>query len=186
MLPSSLLPPAVNAGILWVAYGFFENNRTEEDYDNGDYDVEYVLTITRHDFRKGGVISLLLTLANILLVIIASMFMFRLKEKLPIKKKVFWEVGSCFWEEKRTIGPHFFLTRVIPSFLCSCRFVLVGFESCPLDLPGPGHFSRRTQGGGAGGEPARTTESRRPLPETYVLPGPMVDSDSEEEGVEAA
>lgn len=124
MLPSSLLPPAVNAGILWVAYGFFENNRTEEDYDNGDYDVEYVLTITRHDFRKGGVISLLLTLANILLVIIASMLMFRLKEKLPIKKKVFWEVGPFFGRKNERLV---LISFSLESFLLS--FVPVGSYS---------------------------------------------------------
>ena len=41
----------------------------------------------------GGIISLLLTLANIILIWVASMFMFRMKEVLPIDKKVFWEVS---------------------------------------------------------------------------------------------
>jgi hypothetical protein len=124
-ISASLLPPAVNAGILWVAYGFFENNRHEDHYDVGDYDLEYILSVTRQDFRRAGGISLMLTLANILLVVFASMLMFRLKEKLPIKKKVFWEVGSCFEEVKRRIGHYSFLTLVIPSFHCSlfvCRY----------------------------------------------------------------
>mmetsp|Transcript_29304 Transcript_29304/g.52996 ORF Transcript_29304/g.52996 Transcript_29304/m.52996 type:complete len:105 (-) Transcript_29304:168-482(-) len=37
-----------------------------------------------------GVISLSVTLANIFLIWIASMLMFRLKETLPIKKRLFW------------------------------------------------------------------------------------------------
>lgn len=38
-----------------------------------------------------GVWSLSLTIANIALIWISGMIMFRLKEVLPIKKKVFWE-----------------------------------------------------------------------------------------------
>ena len=38
-----------------------------------------------------GFYSLFVTLANILLIWISGMFMFRMKEVLPIKKKIFWE-----------------------------------------------------------------------------------------------
>ena len=37
-----------------------------------------------------GIISLLLTVANVLMVAIGSALMFRVKEVLPVKKKVFW------------------------------------------------------------------------------------------------
>lgn len=42
-------------------------------------------------FYKMGTLSLFLTVANIALIWFASMLMFRMKEVLPIKKKVFWE-----------------------------------------------------------------------------------------------
>ena len=77
-ISASLLPPAVNAGMMWVAYGYFNKNRAKGDWAS-DKD-EYIYSVTREDFWYGGMISLLLTFANIVLVIIASMIMFRLKE----------------------------------------------------------------------------------------------------------
>jgi uncharacterized hydrophobic protein (TIGR00271 family) len=87
-ISASLLPPAVNAGILWVAYVFVKGGVltsspesyaiVEEEYDSKDY-------------RRMGFFSLFVTLANILLIWISGMLMFRMKEVLPIKKKIFWE-----------------------------------------------------------------------------------------------
>jgi uncharacterized hydrophobic protein (TIGR00271 family) len=88
-ISASLLPPAVNAGILWVAYVFVKGGVLasslletytidEEEYDSKDY-------------RRMGFFSLFVTLANILLIWISGMLMFRMKEVLPIKKKIFWE-----------------------------------------------------------------------------------------------
>ena len=37
-----------------------------------------------------GIISLMLTVANVVMVAIGSALMFRVKEVLPVKKKVFW------------------------------------------------------------------------------------------------
>lgn len=37
-----------------------------------------------------GIISLMLTVANVVMVAIGSALMFRAKEVLPVKKKVFW------------------------------------------------------------------------------------------------
>lgn len=78
-ISASLLPPAVNAGMIWVAYGYFDHHRYDvaDNYDILDEDID---SVTRSLFRRGGGISLLLTIANIILVIISSMFMFRLKE----------------------------------------------------------------------------------------------------------
>ena len=47
--------------------------------------------IEKSAYYRGGTISLLLTLMNILLIWLSGMLMFRMKEVLPIKKKVFWE-----------------------------------------------------------------------------------------------
>ena len=43
------------------------------------------------DFSQAGLISLLLTVANIIFVALGAALMFRLKEVLPVKKKVFWD-----------------------------------------------------------------------------------------------
>jgi uncharacterized hydrophobic protein (TIGR00271 family) len=87
-ISASLLPPAVNAGILWVAYVFVRGEvlatsslpaeTDEEEYNSKEY-------------RRMGFYSLFVTLANILLIWISGMLMFRMKEVLPIKKKIFWE-----------------------------------------------------------------------------------------------
>eukprot|EP00536_Pseudo-nitzschia_multiseries_P012047 jgi/Psemu1/244221/estExt_Genewise1.C_4400035 len=72
-ISASLLPPAVNAGMLWAI-------------GNDDTQVEFAKDV----FFKGGTMSLFLTLMNIGVIIIASMLMFRLKETLPIEKSIFW------------------------------------------------------------------------------------------------
>jgi hypothetical protein len=84
---ASLLPPAVNAGILWIGYAFYKNNHLGTDTTESTS----THTFTREEFREGGITSLLLTIANILLIILSSIIMFRTKEVLPIKKKVFWD-----------------------------------------------------------------------------------------------
>lgn len=92
-ISASLLPPAVNCGTIWVAFGFVEANwisTGEEETHSVDNSSNFP-PFTRKHFFRGGSISLLLTVANILLIIVASMVMFRMKERLPIKKKVFWE-----------------------------------------------------------------------------------------------
>jgi len=71
-ISASLLPPAVNAGMFWI---ISLNKNAEED------ELPHVIS---------GVISLALTIVNIIFIIIASMLMFRLKETLPIEKSIFW------------------------------------------------------------------------------------------------
>lgn len=67
-ISASLLPPAVNAGLLWATGAYVRYS-----YDNAN-------GITAEEFAVGGGISLLLTVANILLIWASTMFMFRLKE----------------------------------------------------------------------------------------------------------
>jgi uncharacterized membrane protein len=92
-ISASLLPPAVNAGILWIAYvfvkgGVFLNPALTPD---GVTIIEEEEEYNSKDYRRMGFYSLFVTLANILLIWISGMLMFRMKEVLPIKKKVFWE-----------------------------------------------------------------------------------------------
>lgn len=68
-ISASLLPPAVNCGMLFIIEA--------SKYGGSEY-------------YKQGLISLALTIANIIFIIIASMIMFRLKETLPIQKSIFW------------------------------------------------------------------------------------------------
>ena len=84
-ISASLLPPAVNAGIIWVFYGYVKNGKItpeacEEDPESCD-DL----------WADRGLLSLFLTIANIFLIWIAGMLMFRIKEVLPINKSIFWE-----------------------------------------------------------------------------------------------
>jgi uncharacterized hydrophobic protein (TIGR00271 family) len=62
-ISASLLPPAINAGMLWTTYFFFDEDANE-----------------KHNFWIMGAVSLGLTLINILMIIVSSMFMFRVKE----------------------------------------------------------------------------------------------------------
>jgi uncharacterized hydrophobic protein (TIGR00271 family) len=86
-ISASLLPPAVNAGILWVAYAFVKGGVLDAPTQFDNIDNEY----NSDDYRGAGFYSLFVTLANILLIWISGMLMFRMKEVLPIKKKIFWE-----------------------------------------------------------------------------------------------
>ncbi|OEU20832.1 DUF389-domain-containing protein [Fragilariopsis cylindrus CCMP1102] len=74
-ISASLLPPAVNAGMLWVIF----DTQDLDDYPN-----------EAQNYAKSGLISLSLTIVNVIFIIIASMLMFRLKETLPIEKSIFW------------------------------------------------------------------------------------------------
>lgn len=93
-ISASLLPPAVNAGILWVAFGFLKSDLLGSSSDSERTVILPANTTmsptpapstsqiyyTKAEFRLGGVISLALTLANIVLIWISSMLMFRVKE----------------------------------------------------------------------------------------------------------
>ena len=70
-ISASLLPPAVNAGLLWIAQAY-----TKDD------EIHYY---------QYGLVSIGLTGANIVLIWISAALMFKMKEVLPIKKNVFWD-----------------------------------------------------------------------------------------------
>lgn len=70
-ISASLLPPAVNSGIIWIGHVFVGT----EDF----------ASVTAY-----GMVSLGLTVSNIILIWISSMLMFRIKEVLPIEKSIFW------------------------------------------------------------------------------------------------
>mmetsp|Transcript_11177 Transcript_11177/g.26489 ORF Transcript_11177/g.26489 Transcript_11177/m.26489 type:complete len:545 (+) Transcript_11177:51-1685(+) len=85
-ISASLLPPAVNAGLLWVSTVFVKGE-IEEEHQLDDDAEEYL----HHLFREAGGVSLLLTIANVILIIVSSMLVMRIKERLPIQKRVFWD-----------------------------------------------------------------------------------------------
>ena len=96
-ISASLLPPAVNSGLLFVAWFFYKQNVDQDEVvrtPSGDYEVwdptDDELAWVRKEFMHGAGISLLLTVVNIILIIVASALMFRLKERLPIRKKIYW------------------------------------------------------------------------------------------------
>ena len=87
-ISASLLPPAVNAGILWVAQAFTHDN-----------DIAYY---------QYGLVSLGLTVANIVLIWMSAALMFKMKEVLPIKKQVFWDdlgIARKIFQRKALMQP---------------------------------------------------------------------------------
>lgn len=79
-ISASLLPPAVNAGMLWI-FAAVENSEWA-----------LVKNSSGANFHRMGFISLSLTVANVVVVWLAAALMFRIKEVLPLKKKrVFWD-----------------------------------------------------------------------------------------------
>jgi uncharacterized hydrophobic protein (TIGR00271 family) len=63
-ISASLLPPAVNSGMLWVSWFAYNPEVHQFGYDT-----------SQADFRKWGMTSLGLTLINVVMIIIASMLM---------------------------------------------------------------------------------------------------------------
>ena len=92
---------AVNAGIMWIAYVFVRQDilpapgEGTPSYQPGRWleDAQNPLPIYAvRDFWGWGSISLTLTVANIFMIWLSGMLMFRIKEKMPIRNKsVFWE-----------------------------------------------------------------------------------------------
>jgi uncharacterized membrane protein len=81
-ISASLLPPAVNAGLLLTAYGYFETNRLgmAAAVQNDEDKYNSILDLENQHFWKGAAISLGLTVANVILIIVSAMLMFRMKE----------------------------------------------------------------------------------------------------------
>jgi hypothetical protein len=77
-ISASLLPPAVNSGIVLISWYYFDHQQLELE------------GISRYNFSSAARISLGLTFINIFMIWISSMLMFRMKEVLPIEKTVFW------------------------------------------------------------------------------------------------
>lgn len=97
-ISASLLPPAVNCGMLFLVAGL--KGQTFSDFsmafqpDNPEL-FDYVKGVINDDyypnFSQMGFMSLMLTVINVIMVACGSALMFRVKEVLPIKKKVFWD-----------------------------------------------------------------------------------------------
>ncbi|KAL7529526.1 hypothetical protein ACHAXR_003014 [Thalassiosira sp. AJA248-18] len=89
-ISASLLPPAVNCGMLFIVAAVKGG-----DWSNFDFKFEVVKDLLEKydvpNFSEMGLTSLMLTVANVALVAIGATLMFRLKEVLPVNKKVFWD-----------------------------------------------------------------------------------------------
>ena len=96
-ISASLLPPAVNCGMLFVVAGLKGQNFSDFNMDFQPRNQElfdYLMGVADDyfpSFSQMGFISLMLTVINVIMVACGSALMFRVKEVLPIKKKVFWD-----------------------------------------------------------------------------------------------
>lgn len=64
--------------------------RRDDDWLDFSFSFNESTLVTSQNFSEMGTISLMLTLANVVFVAAGATLMFRLKEVLPVKKKVFW------------------------------------------------------------------------------------------------
>ena len=88
IISASLLPPAVNCGMLFIIAAIFN------DGEYARFDEAFVgenAKDTPRGFEEMAIISLLLTVANVVMVALGSALMFRAKEVLPVNKKIFWD-----------------------------------------------------------------------------------------------
>ena len=87
-ISASLLPPAVNSGILFAMAFVADENWHDFHFENQDFFRSFT---GFHNFSGMAFASFLLTIVNVIFVSIGAVLMFRIKEVLPIKKKVFWD-----------------------------------------------------------------------------------------------
>lgn len=78
----------VNCGILMVMSFIQKDDWTDF---HGFQQVSPESQMQYQNFSQMAIMSLFLTLANIICVALGATLMFRMKEVLPVKKKVFWE-----------------------------------------------------------------------------------------------
>lgn len=84
---ASIIPQAVNSGILLILAMQNDNERWNDftlSFDEEVYDED------TPSYSQLAVMSLLLTVINVVLVTCGATLMFRLKEVLPIDKEEFW------------------------------------------------------------------------------------------------
>ena len=74
----------MNAGI-FIVLGIIDDNKWRDfhGFQQNSYDYQ--------SFSQAAIMSLLLTIANVICVALGATLMFRIKEVLPVKKKVFWD-----------------------------------------------------------------------------------------------
>lgn len=95
-ISASLLPPAVNCGMLFIVAWFKGEQWDDFSFKYEETPVLYELfldkyPVERNTFSQMAIMSLFLTVANVIMVAIGATLMFRAKEVLPVRKKVFWD-----------------------------------------------------------------------------------------------
>jgi hypothetical protein len=113
----------------WADFHGFEYNSG----DNSSY-LEYT------NYSQPAIMSLFLTLANIICVALGATLMFRIKEVLPVKKKVFWDdlkIARRIFQGRATDdGGEVLTLRTIPDLL---RPTYSGEEIVIPAQPSPSH-----------------------------------------------
>ena len=99
-ISASLLPPAVNCGMMFIVAIMKDNQWDDfsmkfqplypERFDEAASEIVDYMNQKYPSFSSMGILSLMLTVANVIMVAAGSALMFRAKEVLPVKKKVFW------------------------------------------------------------------------------------------------
>mmetsp|Transcript_23233 Transcript_23233/g.54787 ORF Transcript_23233/g.54787 Transcript_23233/m.54787 type:complete len:347 (+) Transcript_23233:271-1311(+) len=87
-ISASLLPPAVNCGMLLVVAAVKKEDFELFNFAPTDENENYSNPSRYH--VQMGIMSLFLTLVNVVMVMVGAILMMRMKEVLPLEKKVFW------------------------------------------------------------------------------------------------
>ena len=86
-ISASLLPPAVNCGMMYIVSAFKEEEWSSFDFNWMPPELGETFANKMDEiypsFRQMGTLSLLLTVANVIMVALGSALMFRAKEVLP-------------------------------------------------------------------------------------------------------
>ncbi|KAL7529681.1 hypothetical protein ACHAXR_003090 [Thalassiosira sp. AJA248-18] len=83
-ISASLLPPAVNCGMLLIV-------ALLKGEEWSDFTMEHMAFQGSPNFSQMAIMSLFLTIANVIMVALGATLMFRAKEVLPVNKKIFWD-----------------------------------------------------------------------------------------------
>ena len=93
-ISASLLPPAVNCGMLFIVAAVTDDDWSNYNFKHNIYEhlaEETGMIDGAMTFSSLGITSFFLTIANVIMVGLGATLMFRAKEVLPVTKKVFWD-----------------------------------------------------------------------------------------------
>ena len=107
----------VNCGMLLIMAAIRGEHWNDFSFENEPIDY------TSNNFSQMGVLSLMLTIANVIMVALGATLMFRAKEVLPVKKKIFWDdlkIARRIYQVRIFFVQHVFFSSVLKISASNC------------------------------------------------------------------